>query len=75
MERNLFKRVEVVMPVEDPLLKARVLHESIELYLLDGEQAWILNPDGRYTRVESGERAAQQVLLERLTSEKPAVTP
>jgi polyphosphate kinase len=49
MTRNLLRRVETCFPILDPELARRVIHESIELYLEDNTQAWILGPDGTYT--------------------------
>ena len=49
MERNLDRRVETIAPVLDPELQARldwILRTSID----DKRQAWILQPDGRWTR-------------------------
>ncbi|MCB9742745.1 MAG: polyphosphate kinase 1 [Alphaproteobacteria bacterium] len=66
MERNCFYRVEAAIPVQDPELKARVMRESFELYLADGEQAWVMQPDGSYERESQKGPAAQKVLLEEL---------
>jgi len=57
MQRNLYRRVEVAFPVEQPALKARVLREGLLSYLDDTEGAWEMGPDGRYTRVK--ERLAE----------------
>jgi polyphosphate kinase len=44
--------------------------EDLELYLTDNTQAWILNADGRYHRVDKEESApqisAQTTLLEQM---------
>jgi polyphosphate kinase len=47
MHRNLSNRVEVVTPVWDPPLKAR-LWEVLDTNLRDRRQAWVMNPDGSY---------------------------
>jgi len=66
MERNFFRRVEMAFPIEDPALRERVLCE-LEHYLQDNTQAWLLNPEGTYTRCTPNEdeepRAAQECLL------------
>lgn len=71
MTRNLVRRVEAAFPIEARELKRRVLHETIELYLRDNQQAWELSADETYTRVERapGEPMinAQSVLLAELT--------
>jgi polyphosphate kinase len=50
MTRNLDGRVEVVAPVEDPLLVER-LREILEANLADDRLAWELELDGRWHRV------------------------
>ncbi len=49
MNRNMLRRVEVAWPVTDPVLRQRIMDESLVAYLLDTKDAWILCPDGRYT--------------------------
>jgi polyphosphate kinase len=64
--RNLDDRVEVVVPVEDPVLKGR-LARTLEFGLIDPVLAWDLQPDGRYIR-RAGEHlqeGSQNVLMER----------
>ncbi len=51
MDRNLDRRVEAVVPVEDPSLQAR-LAEILETELADDRLAWALGPDGCWRRVE-----------------------
>ncbi|HEV7776201.1 MAG TPA: polyphosphate kinase 1 [Luteibacter sp.] len=71
MERNLMRRIEVAVPILDPELARRVYRETLENYLADNTQAWLLGDDGRYTRVERGDappHAAQLALLEALCS-------
>jgi polyphosphate kinase len=51
MERNLDRRIEVLFPVLDTELQARVL-EVMELVLADDSNAWALQPDGSWNRVE-----------------------
>lgn len=71
MERNLYRRVEVCFPVEDPRLRARVVEESLTSYLADNTQAWVLQQDGSYKRLTPGShkpRSAQATLLEQYCS-------
>jgi len=64
MARNLDRRVEVVTPVEDPALAAR-LREMFDALLRDDVLAWELDASGVWQRVRSRERIdAQQWLLE-----------
>ena len=50
MPRNLFERCEVVFPVEDPALSARLREEILGAYLKDNVKARLLQPDGSYIR-------------------------
>jgi polyphosphate kinase len=67
MQRNLYRRVEVAFPIEDPGLARRVREECLETYLADDLQAWELSSDGSYVRVVPQRGAqgvsAQQTLL------------
>lgn len=60
MPRNFFRRVEVVFPLEDPVLRRRVIDEVLSVQLLDTENARQLRADGAYVPVER--TAAQPVL-------------
>jgi polyphosphate kinase len=69
MERNFFRRIELVFPINDPALKARVMAD-LDTYLADNVQAWELRKDGRYERLRpTGDRdstPAQLKLLRQL---------
>jgi polyphosphate kinase len=70
MERNLYRRVEVAFPIEEPALKQRLREEIFEAYDRDDRQTWVLLPDGTYRRrapLGPEPLAAQEHLLERLT--------
>ncbi len=69
MERNLDRRIEVLVPVLDPKLQAR-LEETIQLSLADDTNAWILGPDGDWVRAVpvlglSSQKRLQELALER----------
>jgi polyphosphate kinase len=68
MDRNFFQRVEVSFPIDDQVLRNRIVKEGLELYLADNTQAWVLNKDGEYRRVKPTSnqkpRSAQTTLLE-----------
>lgn len=53
MHRNLSKRVEVVTPVLAQEAKEK-LWEVLDVCLRDWRQAWMLQEDGTYTRLEPG---------------------
>jgi polyphosphate kinase len=51
MVRNLNRRVEIVMPVQDPRLKKYLKEDVLEVYLRDNVKVRELQPDGSYVRV------------------------
>jgi polyphosphate kinase len=51
MNRNLDRRVETVLPIEDPQARRRI-KDILELYMTDNVKARVLHPDGSYTRVQ-----------------------
>lgn len=73
MDRNFFRRVETAWPIEDRVLKKRVLSE-LELYLKDNQNAWQLQASGDYVRVSCGNNeepiTAQLKLLEEFSKIK-----
>ena len=64
MPRNLDQRVELLVPVDDPDLRAE-LEDTLERSLADDTFAWELEADGSWTRREGGERRLQEELMER----------
>jgi polyphosphate kinase len=63
MPRNFFRRIEVTTPVEDPDHKNRIAAEILGGQLADNTKAWLLNPDGSYTKLrclEGGPRHHSQ---------------
>jgi polyphosphate kinase len=51
MDRNLSRRVEVLWPIEQPDLKARLIDEILMTSLSDNVKSRELMPDGSYRRV------------------------
>ena len=51
MPRNLERRVEIMFPVENTALRAKIMH-ILETELHDTEKAHLLNPDGIYVKVD-----------------------
>ena len=51
MPRNLERRVEIMFPVENTGLRAKIMH-ILETELHDTEKAHLLNPDGIYVKVD-----------------------
>ncbi len=57
MPRNLDRRVEILFPIENELLKKEVLH-VLEIQLQDTIKAQIKQPDGTYEKVDRRGKAA-----------------
>jgi polyphosphate kinase len=59
MPRNFFRRIEVMFPVEDGLLRERLVEEVLAANLRDNCRARRLRPDGKYVAVTParGEKA------------------
>jgi polyphosphate kinase len=68
MSRNMLRRIEVAWPVRDAALRQRVIDECLVPYLHDRRDAWLLNTDGTYQRVDSAGISAQQALVRRVRS-------
>ena len=51
MPRNLDKRVEILFPIEDPILQEEIYH-ILHIQLSDTKKAHLLMPDGQYVKVD-----------------------
>ena len=58
LERNLLRRVETAFPILDPAIAGRVQHEGLLNYLDDNQNAWELQADGHYHKLEPGDGQA-----------------
>ena len=63
MNRNMLRRVELAWPVQDPVLRQRIVDECLVAYLCDKVDAWTLSAQGQYVRAVarkgSGKSAAR----------------
>ncbi len=72
MERNFFRRIEVVFPVLEPKLKRRVIKEGLRVFLADNCQAWEMDSDGGFA-IKPSKRVrncAQEALLADMAEEE-----
>jgi len=71
MNRNMLRRIELAWPVDDPVLRQRVIDECLNVYMQDGRNAWRLGPEGRYEKIEKKGRhvrSAQAILMQRYSA-------
>lgn len=64
MSRNLESRVEVLVPVEAPALRAE-LRAILDIQLADARAGWRMQPDGSYLKQDVGGPTSQERLIER----------
>ncbi len=69
MNRNMLRRIELAWPVTDTKIRQRIIDECLVAYLHDGVDAWDLQSNGHYTRVNAGHsgkgHGAQAALIAR----------
>lgn len=55
MGRNLNRRVETLVEIENPTVKAQIVSQVMAANLADVAQSWVMAPDGTFTRPELAE--------------------
>ncbi len=70
MARNFFRRNEACFPIRQKPLKRR-LKKNLELFLADNCQAWVLQSDGSYQKLQPVNEepvSVQQTFLKTLSA-------
>lgn len=67
MPRNFFRRIELVFPIEDGVLRERLKRDVLDVQLADTAKARLLRPDGTYlpatTPPETAPRCSQSEFI------------
>jgi len=77
MPRNLFRRIEIVVPIKDGIVRDRIIHQILGTILADNTKARFLGADGNYRPAKmaaNDKKHDSQVMFIALTTATPGKT-